>query len=351
MAKIEENAFRLTGKQLIETRCNRKIIPLSLSAEIALNGGVSFGSTTVIGGRQGTGKTTCALQFAANAQAISDCKVFFFNVENRLGSHLFEQISGIDLDRIEIVMSPPVRDKKGEIIGYKKLHAQDWWKLIGDTMIENPGCVIIVDSISVMSTEREVEENLGFQGRGEQQKIEAQFCRIYSEFVISNNIALILLAQIQANTGGGNGPKTSIKMGNSISHMADNILFAKYLEKWKPDSMGRIRGHDINFSVEKSGLGCPYIEFKLPLRFKVGVDVLGDIITHAINFEIIQMKGAWYHLPFNENGEYLSEIDPSNKESLHIKLNGENNVWEWLNKNKQCSKKLDEIIREKVGLK
>lgn len=346
--KNDNEPYRISGAQLIEERSSRAIIPLCLSADVGLGGGIPMGCTVVIGGKFGFGKTTVALQYAANAQNLYESKVFVYPIEGRLTQQVFGQIRGIKTSAkdLEVVLPPPIY-KKDKVIGHKKWDAQKWWEIIGTGIQDNPGSIHIVDSISNLSTERELSEGLGFQGRGEDKKIEAQFCRIYGDLTIASGSVLFLLCQIMANTS-GYGAASSIKVGNSIKHQADIILSGKSLEKW-PEENKRIRGHNMIYNVEKSAMGQSSLDVMIPLAYGVGIDEGRDVMNHAINFSMITKSGAWYRLPFIEtDGKFIyTEITEDNEDNV-VKVQGENAVAKWLNEHEDELKLLTALLKERL---
>jgi predicted ATP-dependent serine protease len=186
MAKSEDEIYRVSGKQFVEDRAARNIVTMTPSLDTGLSGGIPQGCTVVIGGKPGLGKTSLSLQYAANAQNAFGSKVFFFPIEGRLTQQIFGQIRGIKLDEksFEVVLPPPIRNKEGKVLGHKKWNAQEWWTEIGKTVQANPGSVIIVDSIASLSSDKEISEGMGYQGRGDLQKAESQFCRIYGNLIV-----------------------------------------------------------------------------------------------------------------------------------------------------------------------
>lgn len=347
----QDLAYRISAQQLFEKSKARDIITSSLSSDIGLGGGIPRGCTLIVGGKPKSGKTTWSLQYAANAQnQFKGVKVFFFPCEGRLDSKVLSQIRGLklDIDSFEVVMGEAIADKDGNVVKIKKMPADFWWTKIGETIINHPGCIIIVDSISALSSERELVEGIGYQGRGELQKLEAQFCREYGDLVMPNNVTLFLLAQVQANTSGYGDP-LQIKCGNAIRHMGDAILFARNTEKW-PDKDGRILGHDINFRIECSPLGPPWIDTKVPLRFGYGIDDIQDIITNAVNWDMIKKKGSWFKLPFIEkDGKYeYVDLNTVPEDTVVVKAQGEEQIRNFMLINPDTSKALDSIIRKNI---
>jgi len=376
MAKEESDHYECSAAQLYERTKSRRIIPLTISADIGLSGGVPLGCTALIAGRPKSGKSSIVLQYSANAQKLYGCKIFIFPIEGRLSNQTLEQIRGLDREKVTVILPPIIEDKEGNIVGYAKWHAQQWWDKIGEILTNNPGSILIVDSISSMSSEKEQSEGMGYQGRGDGQKLEAQFCRLYGDLTLLSGSTVFLIAQVQANTS-GYGPMLQIKAGNSIKHQADLVMFCKGVEKWKEED-GKIKGHDIKFTVETSALGAPS-EIIIPLRYGYGVDTVRDVITNAINWQIIKKGGSWFELPFIEReGKFIySPIEVKTEEkpevpeeetketedgdtkakekkkvkkekSEYFKLQGEVQIWNWFNNinNKEHFDKIESEVRK-----
>jgi recombination protein RecA len=347
---MSDDAFRISGQQLVDRASSRNIVTCSLSADIGLGGGLPQGTTVLLGGKFKSGKTTLSLQYGANAQNQFGTKIYFFNIEARLSKLVLSQIRGIKLDKdhFEIVMPPATYDKEGNVVCHKKVGAEWWWKEIGRVISEHPNSTIIIDSINALSSEKEVSEGIGWQGRGDLQKLEAQFCRSYGDLIVPNGITLFLLTQIQANTS-GYGETMMMKCGNAIKHLSDAIIFARGTQKWKEQN-GKILGHDILCRIDCSPLGPPFIETTIPLRYGYGIDDLQDVITHAINWDIIKKAGAWYTLPFLENDGKIENVDLDSvaEDIKPLKFQGEDKIRNWLLLHPTESALLEKTVRSKI---
>jgi recombination protein RecA len=346
MAEKEEKPYRISAQQLYETTKSRDVIPCTLSSDIALGGGIPRGCTVLIGGRQKMGKTTLCFEYAARSQKLFGCKVFVFPVEGRLTHLVMDQVKSLDKASVEVVNPPAIFDKAGKVVGFKKFSSEQWWKVIGETIENHPGCVMIVDSIANLSSEKEQSEGMGFQDRGGRNKLEAEFCRKYGNLVVANQITLFLITQVQANTS-GYGPPTQMKVGNQIKFQADIILMGKNIEKW-PETNGRILGHDSVYVVECSALGPPFMELKIPLRYGDGIDRIKDIVTHSINWGIIEKSGAWFTTPFVDKDGKPEYVELGDEKIKYYKFQGEENTRSWLSVNPAVAEKLESLIRSKV---
>jgi hypothetical protein len=138
-----------------------------------------------------------------------------------------------------------------------------------------------------------------------------------------------------------------MKLSNSFRHQADIILFCKGVEKWAEQN-GRVLGHDINYTVEASAMGAPLMEMKIPLRYGFGIDNISDLITHAINWELIQKSGSWFTIPFIEDGDTIKHAPILEDGQKYIKFQGEDKIRNWLLVRPEQVRILEKTIREKV---
>ncbi len=103
--------------------------------------------------------------------------------------------------------------------------------------------------------------------------------------------------------------------------------------------------------VDHSPLGSPFIDTKVPLKYGSGLDYLGDVIANAINWEMIEVAGAWYLLPFAEkDGKFIYSEIPKEKaeQKTYVKLQGEETVVKWFSEHPDEFKVLDNQIRSLV---
>lgn len=348
--KMPTGLYSFSADQLVESASTQDILNTTLSIDIALGGGIPYGSTVLLGGRPKAGKSTLALSYAADGQNRFNSKVFYFDVEGRLKPHIFKQIPGIKTDKesLEVLQNPPTLDDKGNPLGHAKQSAEIWWEDIGKTIQNHPRSIMIVDSIASLSSDKEISEGTGYQGRGMEQKLQAQFCRQYGDLIGANGIVLFLLTQIQANTS-GYGESMQMKVGNAIKHQADTIIFAKGIRKWEKEGDGKVYGHDINCYIEHSAIGYPHTSVDVPLRYGEGFDVIKDLVTYGQQTGLIKTAASWIYLPYkeSENGE-LSFVEDVTKEC--VKVHGAESARNWLSVRPEQRKELTSKLSERLML-
>jgi hypothetical protein len=147
---------------------------------------------------------------------------------------------------------------------------------------------------------------------------------MYGEHVISNQVTLILLTQVIANTS-GYGAALQMKVGNQLRHQCDVWLFAKSIDKWTPEGE-KIRGHNIVIDIEEAPNAAPYSKASVPLRYGYGIDNIQDTVDHAVNFGFIGKGGAWYVMPKFEKTKTGYDITPDENGE---KIQGVTKVRDW----------------------
>ena len=135
-----------TGTDVLETINSLEVIGVSPALDIALGGGLREGSVVVMTGDPKSGKTTTALHFAAKCQAKGK-RVIYLNTEGRLSKQNFDGIKGLDPEGILIVQSTDD----------KILSAEDFLNIVEYYINNDPGCLIITDSLSNMVPQVELD--------------------------------------------------------------------------------------------------------------------------------------------------------------------------------------------------
>jgi hypothetical protein len=166
-----------------------KIIPTTLSLDIALKGGIVDGSVMTVSGVTGSGKTTLILHILANAQKLGK-KVFYCDVENRLQPELVATIEGLDAENLTII-----RSTKGNFLTAEKV-----LNIIEQIVTTEPESVVVLDSVAMLCPEvnQAVEH-------GEKKKMLSipsmlyDFFRKMSQCLPAMGSSLILVTHLQAN--------------------------------------------------------------------------------------------------------------------------------------------------------
>lgn len=338
MAKIPEMNY-VTLDQLLERTTNRNVVSLCLGADIALGGGIPFGCSAVFAGKPKTGKTTTALQIAANAQKqYPEAELEYYNKEARLTKKVLGQIQGLDKKRTKIIEPPEIKNKSGEVIGREAWSSEVWLHHLGESIANSKRKIMIFDSISSLASEKQLSEEVGYQDRGASKKIESSFYTKYGDLVVPNEHILIFIAQGYANTS-GMGKWWVVKIGSSLMYQADLITLISKIEPFPTASKEeRSLGHTAVFEIQESPLGFPDETMRIPIRYGHGIDREKDAVELGVEWGVLEKKGGGnYVLPFNEKIKEAKKDD-------NVKIRGEVKLRNYL----LTEPKALEYIEEKI---
>jgi len=314
----------ITANSMVQQR--RKILPIALSLDIALSGGIPDGSICLLSGRPKVGKTSICLQILKNA-IDRNRPAFYLDVERRCKSGLLQTIRELDLSQLNMV-------RENE----KTFSAEEWLDILERIIKSHENAVIICDSIAMLSTIMERSEKLDSnKDMGGPPRLLAKFLRRMQQIIDKNNIILIFISQLMTNRDPMSRTKWVEKGGQAIQYAVSvwiNVTFARQWEKNietnAPD------GHDIVCKIITSALGKPYIPCEIPLRYGHGVDKERDIIYHAENLGLIQKAGSWYSMPTILNDDQ--------------KFQGLDNMRIFLQQSPDITQKLEQEIKSSMQL-
>lgn len=280
----------------------RAIIPTCLTLDIALSGGIPEGKIALISGKPKAGKTTLCLEILANAIAMGR-RAFYANIERRCDAPLLKTISRLDASKLTMMGSTE------ENI----LTAEQWFHLLERTVKDFPGCVVVVDSLAMLSTLAEQTEATGEnKDMAGVPKLLANFFRKIKDIVDTNNCVMIFITQYQTNRDPMSKKKYDEKGGIGVQYACSVWLQADWFQVWQKDaSTQESYGQDVHFTVRASALGKPYRPCSIPLRFGEGVDRPREIATYAENLGLIEKSGAWYRIPMfavGANGDAIPKF-------------------------------------------
>lgn len=300
----------------------RKILSTTLSLDIALSGGIPEGKVVFLSGKPKAGKTTLCLHILSNAIK-ANRKAIYFDIERRCDPALIKTIRDLDSSKLTIVRSNME----------KVLSAEEWLQSIERAIKDEPGSVIVIDSLAMLSTLSEQSELTGENhDMAGVPKLLASFFRKVKDYVDINNNIVVFLSQYQTNRDRGSNKKFNEKGGMGIQYACSVWINVDWFKLWDRDSSGSVLGQDICCTIRASALGRPFIPCSIPLRFGFGIDTEVDIMTHAENLGLIEKAGSWYTIPS------LTED----------KFQGLENLRNFLVSNRDIANKLEQDIRSTV---
>ena len=242
--------------------------------------GTSFveGSINEYYGENGTGKTTFALEVAANATLMGK-PVFFFDLERKLRESQLNMIP-----RLKRELFTRIRPDNGE----------EAVNMVEKCVKEVPGCVVVFDSITQMLPEVEQAENAEKQTMGLVARLCAKMVRKISGPVERNRCMVLFISHITSNLNPYASGDTT-KGGKAVPDISSQRVRLKKLNsKLIKSKAGDIVGQQVVCRVMKNNMARPYREVEVPIIYGRGIDKSLDLLQIARDLGVIDYVNGWY---------------------------------------------------------
>lgn len=337
-----------SGKEVLDNINSLQVIGVSPALDIALGGGLREGSVVVMTGDPKSGKTTTALHFAAKCQAKGK-RVIYIDTEGRMSEQNFTGIKGLNPDNILVIQSTDDRI----------LSAEDFLNIVEYYINNDPGCLIITDSLSNMVPSCELEGEVRTGVRNALPRLLSMFFKRISGTLMKNKVLLLCITHNIANTGGSPyAPSKMADCGNMLQYQAGTNMIITHRGKWQvPKDSGPHVGQIANWNIKTSCAGGrPNSTAESWIRYGTGIDEVQEVVQIACEFRLIKTAGAWYTiqcavddiqhptiskiLADNNIGDKPEDIE------RFFKFQGSNSVLEFLNNNNEIAQFIYEKIKE-----
>jgi recombination protein RecA len=284
----------------------------SISLDLALGiNGIPIGRIVEIYGAESSGKTTLALNAAAEVHA-NGGTVAFIDAEHALDPYYAKNL-GVNMK--ELIVSQP--DSGEEAL-------QMLETLVNTEAID----LIIIDSVAALTPQAEINGEIGDAHIGLLARLMSQALRKLTSKIAKSNTTVIFINQIRDNIGAmGYGPKTTTTGGKGLKFFSSvRIQVAKIATLKKgEDSIG----NRIKATVIKNKVAAPAKIAQYDIMFGTGISRAGELIEYGLKYKLINQSGSWF--------SYLDEKIGQGKEKVR----------ELLRTDKDFAKKLEsQIIAE-----
>ncbi len=286
----------------------------SLALDDALGiGGVPRGRITEIFGPESSGKTTLAAHIVAEAQKLGGTCAFV-DAEHAFDPNYAEQL-GVDTD--ELLISQPDT-------GEQALN-------ITDTLVRSGALdVIVIDSVSALVPQAELEGDMGDTHVGLQARLMSQALRKLAGTINRTKTALIFINQIRMKIGVMFGNPETTSGGRALKFYSSVRMDIRRIGAVKDGQ--DVVGNRTRVKVKKNKVAPPFKEAEFDLIYGEGISSLGEIIDLGTEYDILQKRGSWY--------SYQDETIAQGRE----------NTKEWLEENDEQRKEIKSGLRGEIGL-
>ncbi|WP_263819732.1 recombinase RecA [Salinibacter sp.] len=286
----------------------------SLALDDALGiGGVPRGRITEIFGPESSGKTTLAAHVVAEAQKLGGTCAFV-DAEHAFDPNYAEQL-GVDTD--ELLISQPDT-------GEQALN-------ITDTLVRSGALdVIVIDSVSALVPQAELEGDMGDTHVGLQARLMSQALRKLAGTINRTKTALIFINQIRMKIGVMFGNPETTSGGRALKFYSSVRMDIRRIGAVKDGQ--DVVGNRTRVKVKKNKVAPPFKEAEFDLIYGEGISSLGEIIDLGTEYDILQKRGSWY--------SYQDETIAQGRE----------NTKEWLEENDEQRGEIKSALRGEIGL-
>ncbi|HUK42594.1 MAG TPA: recombinase RecA [Candidatus Acidoferrales bacterium] len=308
------------GKGSVLRLGSRNVLPVtvipsgSISLDSALGvGGFPRGRVVEVFGPESSGKTTIALQVIAQAQKTGGTAAFI-DAEHALDPTYARKL-GVDIDNL-VVSQPDYGEQALEITG----------ALVGSGGID----VIVVDSVAALVPKAELEGEMGDSHMGLHARLMSQALRKLTGTVARNNTLLIFINQVREKIGVMFGNPETTTGGRALKFYSSVRIEVRRTASLKDGE--KVIGNRTKIKVVKNKVAAPFREAEVDILYGEGVSREGDLLDLGVLQGLVEKSGSW----FSYAGERIGQ--------------GRENARNFLIENPKKCQRLDEELREKLGL-
>ena len=284
----------------------------SIGLDLALGiGGVPKGRIIEVFGPESSGKTTVALQVIAQAQKKGG-DAAFIDVEHALDP-VYAKALGVDIDGL-LVSQPDTGEQALEITE----------ALVRSGAID----VIVIDSVAAMTTQAEIEGDMGKSHVGLQARLMSQALRKLTSVISRSNCVAIFINQVREKIGVMYGNPETTPGGRALKFYSSVRIEVRRGEAIK-DGTDTV-GNRTRCKVVKNKVAPPFKEAEFDIMYGTGISHEGELLDMAVDMKIINKSGSW----FSYKGERLGQ--------------GRDNIKVYLKQNPEVCDEVEKLVMEKA---
>jgi len=256
---------------------NVKVIPTgSLGLDIALGiGGLPQGRIVEIYGPESSGKTTIALQAAAECQKQGGV-VAFVDAEHALDVGYARKL-GVKVEDV-LISQPDTGEQALEIA----------------ELLVRSGSVdfLVIDSVAALVPRAEIEGDMGDSHMGLQARLMSQALRKITGSISRSNCCVMFINQLRMKIGVMFGNPETPTGGNALKFYASVRLD---IRRASPIKNGEeVVGSRTRVKVVKNKMAAPFRVAEFDMMHGQGTNRLGELLDLAADKRIVEKSGAWY---------------------------------------------------------
>ena len=287
----------------------------ALSLDYALGiGGVPRGRIVEIFGPESSGKTTLTLQIVAQAQKLGGIAAFV-DTEHSLDSG-YAKLLEVDLDNLWL-SQPDTGEQALEIV---------------ETLVRSNAIdVVVIDSVAALVPRAELEGDMGDSFMGVQARLMSQAMRKLAGAINKSKTCVIFTNQIREKIGVMFGNPETTPGGRALKFYASVRLDIRRIGAIKSGEENI--GNETKVKIVKNKMAPPFREARFDILFGQGISKEGDLLELGLTHKLVEKSGTWFSFGSDRLGQ------------------GRETAVKFLKDNPDIAAKLEQQLREKLGLK
>ena len=250
-------------------------------------GGIPLGRISMIGGNEGTGKTTLALHLCSNVQKMGGV-AFYVDAEYKLDVD-YAHALGVDTDRL-ILSQPDHMEQALETIQTAVERISEYRKRTGERI----PALIVLDSLNAMATKAELEGALGDQHYAPQARVMSKALKLMARLLSKEHIALFMISQVRQKIGVMFGDDMDTACGKAPKFYSSCIVRLDGGSAIKEGS-NRV-ANEVHAKVVKNQVAPPFKKAKLRITYGKGIDRAHSIHEVVKASGLATASGSWLTL-------------------------------------------------------
>jgi recombination protein RecA len=274
-----------------------------------LGGGYPRGRMIEIYGTESSGKTSLACYFAGQ------CQKHYFDDKRRYGTVAYIDVEhaldpkyaatfGLDMDKV-LFSQPDSAEQALDIVD----------ELIESNLVD----MVVVDSVAALSPQAELDGEMGDQTIGLMARLMSKACRKIQSKMTSQSASIIWINQVRMKIGVMYANPETTTGGQALKFYSAIRIVTRAGERIEDKSAGQI-GMISKVKTIKNKVAPPFRACDMKIIFGKGYQIEEEYIQGFVKYGIIKKFGGWYTVGIMKTGD----------EETPEKVQGEENVYEWL---------------------
>lgn len=278
----------------------------SIDLDIATGiGGFPLGRIVETYAQESAGKTFIAMKTAANALKVDPRAVAYIDSEFAMDK-TWAKLNGLDME-----------DER--VLFYQPDTVENACNLIIDLVKSGLVSVVVLDSISSLVPQKELEGEVGDSTIGLKARLLGQFLRIIRGELLRNNVLLLTVGQLRDSIGGISfGDTATTDYGNAMKFYASmRVRYWKGIEK---DSSGQPIANRTTAKIEKNKCATPFGKASFDIVYGEGIDSDKELINIAIREEVLPKAASWITLPDGSKTQGINGVKEAMLEQPQLRI-------------------------------